>query len=1006
VEALLGQVADHLRGLARAPAVQRREVGPMEALFREVAAEHPEIENLSAFAADGRVVAASVAAPAGAPVTVADRPWFRDVMATGQPAVSGFLVGKLTGQPVAVVAVPLRDPDGRVTGALAATLNLWGLHRPFQSLPLGEARTVTVVDGDGHVLSHAPRGGAWIGRRLPAPAGSAGPTVVQRLAWPEGGERIAALAPVAGTTWRVLVATPRAALEARVWKEVRAIALPLLVVLAVSTLAGFLVARRVWRPLRALTEAAARLPQGEEIPVRADSTDEVGDLARAFNAMAAQLTQSRASLERRVRELTTVTEAGELLTGTLEISGVLQRLTELARSRLGADVVRIWLRDDASGELRLSAEAGATGQTAGSRTRFEPGQGLVGWIVARREPLVIADLEADPRLANRDWAEAEGLHAFLGVPILLEDLVVGVLACMRREPRAFSPDDVTLARLFALPAAAALLNARLYAETRARAGELAERNRQLQLLHAAALAITVEHDLDRLLQRVVEVARELAGAAYGVFVVFHPDGRVRTMLTAGLTAEARARIATPPEGRGLLGYVFRHGETLRLDDLATHPAAVGFPPGHPPMRSLLALPVRLRGEPLGALYLTEKPGGFTTDDEALLATLASDAAVAIENARLMASLRQALEDLGAAQDQLVQGEALRAMGRLASGMAHHLNNILAVIQGRVMLLLREVGDPATRRALETVERATTRAAQVIRAVQGFSRVQPVAQAVPVDVNHLVTDALELTRPRWGDEAGREGIAIEARCEGGPVPPVAGDPASLRDVVVNLLLNAADALPAGGRITVRTWAAGDRVHCAVTDTGVGMSEEVRQRALEPFFTTKGPQSRGLGLSVIHGVVTRHGGTLAIESAPGEGTTVTVSLPVAPETAAPPAPAAAGPRRILVIDDEAEVRETLAELLAAQGHHVSQAASGTEGVALFSAGRHDLVFTDLGMPGMTGCQVAEAIRAVSPGTPVAVVTGWGDGHAPCPGHVTISKPFDLDAIAALVGRAPAG
>ena len=232
------------------------------------------------------------------------------------------------------------------------------------------------------------------------------------------------------------------------------------------------------------------------------------------------------------------------------------------------------------------------------------------------------------------------------------------------------------------------------------------------------------------------------------------------------------------------------------------------------------------------------------------------------------------------------------------------------------------------------------------------------------------------------------------------------------MLVSLLLNAADALPGDGQITVRTWASDHWVHCAVTDTGVGMSDEVRQRALQPFFTTKGPQSRGLGLSVTHGIIQRHGGTLGIESAPGRGTTATISLPVAPASleAGPVAVASPGlglPLRVLVIDDETEVRETLAEILADQGHLVSQAASGADGVSLFRAERHDLVFTDLGMAGMTGCQVAEAIKAVSPATPVVLVTGWGNEIAGAELDVgcvdqIISKPFDLDAVAAAIAK----
>ena len=721
--------------------------------------------------------------------------------------------------------------------------------------------------------------------------------------------------------------------------------------------------------------------------------------------------EARSSLQGRVAELTDLTEAGSLLTSTLDLTEVQRRLTELARVRLGVDVVRIWLREGSSDGFRLHVDAGVTRQPEEYRVRPGPGEGLIAWIMGHRAPLVLADFQDDPRLKNRDWAKAEGLASFLGVPIILEDLPVGILACMSRQRRDFSADDVSLAQRFAVPAAVAIQNAGLYEETRSRTRELAERNRQLQLLHEAARAMTGEHDVDRLLQRIVETARELIGSAYGALAVFEDDGRIRQFYTTGLTPEERDRPGSLPEGRGLLGHVFTQGQTLRLEDVTAHPASVGFPSGHPTMRTFLGVPIRLGDRILGAVYLTEKSGGFTADDELVATTLSADAAVAIENARLLLALRQTLDDLKATQEQVVQGEALRAVGNLASGMAHHLNNILAVIRGRVQLLLQSAEEPSLRRSLEIVDRATVSGAEVVRQVQEFTRGQPAPETLTLDLNRLVEETLDVTRPLWKAEADERGISIEASAEPGQIPTATGDPASLGEVLTSLLMNAVDALPDGGRITVRTWESDQWVYCSVTDTGVGMPEDVRRQALQPFFTTKGPKRRGLGLSVAHGIVQSHGGTLSIESTPGRGTTVTMGLrSAAVGSAATPAlptapPAQAPPQKILVIDDEKEVRELLAEMLATQGHHVSQAASGPDGVSMARADRYDLVFTDVIMPGMTGWEVAEAIKAVSPATVVVLVTGWADGverserAAGCVDQI-IKKPFDIGPIAAAV------
>jgi CheY-like chemotaxis protein len=363
-----------------------------------------------------------------------------------------------------------------------------------------------------------------------------------------------------------------------------------------------------------------------------------------------------------------------------------------------------------------------------------------------------------------------------------------------------------------------------------------------------------------------------------------------------------------------------------------------------------------------------------------------------------------VDDLKSTQTQLVRGETLRAMGQLSSGMAHHLNNLFAVILGRVELLLGKVEETSVRRSLEIIQRTAQDGAEVVRRVQRFSRVQPVSDTVAVDLNQLVQEVVELTRPRWQDEAQLRGSRIEVVVDPGVIGAAVGEPAPLREVLMNLLLNAADSIRQTGSVTLRTWTRDDRVYCSVSDTGAGMPEEVRRRALEPFFTTKGPKSTGLGLSVAYGTVQRYGGTLTVESVEGQGTTVEVSLPSASVTAqvarksTAPGLAAAVPLRILVIDDELQVRSTLAEMLEEQGHSVTQAPSGREGLSYLESNPElvDVVISDLGMPGMTGWDVARTIQSRWPKLPVGLITGWGETEITQEerGRVNfvITKPFD--------------
>jgi CheY-like chemotaxis protein len=303
------------------------------------------------------------------------------------------------------------------------------------------------------------------------------------------------------------------------------------------------------------------------------------------------------------------------------------------------------------------------------------------------------------------------------------------------------------------------------------------------------------------------------------------------------------------------------------------------------------------------------------------------------------------------------------------------------------------------------------ASEVVRRMSALSVGQALPESVPVDLNALAQEVLELTRPRWESEAQIRGLTIDARLEPGRIVPVAGDPSALREVLMNLIFNAIDALPRGGQIRVRTWADADGVACAVVDDGVGMEPSVQQRALEPFFTTKGLRCTGLGLSVSYGIIRRHGGALTIDSVNGRGTTVTVRLrpaPAAPMPAPRPVAPVASRLRVLLIDDDANVRAAMSDMLTLEGHRVTAAASGSDGLARLEAGEIvDVVLTDLGMPGMNGWEVARALKARHPELPVGMITGWGDEQRARFGDgdiadFVLSKPIRREVLAAALAQ----
>jgi len=474
-------------------------------------------------------------------------------------------------------------------------------------------------------------------------------------------------------------------------------------------------------------------------------------------------------------------------------------------------------------------------------------------------------------------------------------------------------------------------------------------------------------------------------------------------------------------GEGVAGKVVEMGEPVLVDDIASDPR---FNKTNDPQYgngSFICMPIRVGDRVIGVINMAKKrdhaisnalqPPPFSSTDLQFLNALMTYIGYAVDNSRLLeeaqssaSQLQNVVDDLKSTQTQLVRGETLRAMGQLSSGMAHHLNNLFAVILGRVELLMGKVEETSVRRSLEIIQRTAQDGAEVVRRVQRFSRVQPVSDAVAVDLNQLVQEVVELTRPRWQDEAQLRGSRIEVAVEPGVIGAAAGEPAPLREVLMNLLLNAADAITQAGRVTLKTWARDDRVYCSVSDTGAGMPEEVRRRALEPFFTTKGPKATGLGLSVAYGTVQRYGGTLTVESAEGQGTTVEVSLPNASASAKVAGKSSAArtdpalPLRILVIDDELQVRATLAEMLEEQGHSVTQAPGGREGLSYLESNPElvDVVVSDLGMPDMNGWDVARTIQSRWPRLPVGLITGWGETEITREErsrvNFVITKPFD--------------
>ena len=358
-----------------------------------------------------------------------------------------------------------------------------------------------------------------------------------------------------------------------------------------------------------------------------------------------------------------------------------------------------------------------------------------------------------------------------------------------------------------------------------------------------------------------------------------------------------------------------------------------------------------------------------------------------------------------ALQQALQADKLRALGQLASGVAHDFNNVLAAILGRVSLLQRQISDQSITQNLNVIQTAAEDAAATVRRIQTFARQSAAPDFVPIEIGALLRDSIELTRTRWEDDARQRGISYAVELAAEDAVFAFGNASELREVFVNLIVNALDAMPRGGRLEISCRNLGDSVVLEFSDEGEGISDEVRERIFEPFFSTKGVNGSGLGLSVSYSIIKQHEGTITVESELGKGTTFSIALPVhnSHETQTAPVMPQNGKKTlsVLVVDDEDFVREALVEMVSELASEVVGAASPKQAIQQLEKQRFDVVFTDLSMPEMDGWDLARTIRQNWGETKTVLVTGYGKGVAQNPEkrelvYTIIGKPFDFEQL----------
>ena len=731
--------------------------------------------------------------------------------------------------------------------------------------------------------------------------------------------------------------------------------------------------------------------------------------ARLFTASQEEVAarrQAEAALAARTQQIDALRVIGAELTRELELERLLTLIMERATALFETKHGSLYLWEEAAQVLVPYAWKGHG--TWEKHLRYRLGQGVAGSVAERCRGMIVNDFRQSS-FATPQVLEETTHAAVLGEPLVMRTRLLGVIT-IDRQPgtQPFTEADQALLRLFADHAAIAIENARLFQAER-------QRREQVEAVRVISAEIARELDLDRLLDLILRRAMDLAGAEAGVIMLWDEAEQVLFPRLRLGEFWAKMPVRPIPLGEGIVGYIAQTRQGLIINDYRAWAGARQLALAQTAITAALGEPLLYRDKLIGAISLvhTGGKGVFEAHHGALLRLFAAQAAIAIENARLFAELRKSYAQLQQAQAELVRSEKLRGLGQMAAGIAHDLNNMLAAILGQIELLKLRGAPPAIREGLATLETAASDGAQVVRRLQDFARQRTASPLLPMDLAQAVHEALEITRPRWQDELQQHGKTIAIHLALGDLPPILGHAPEIREVLTNLIFNAVDAMPDGGRLTFAGASTPIGLTLTLTDTGVGMAESVRRKIFEPFFTTKGVKGTGLGLAVVYSILERHGGRVDVASAPGQGTTVTLHFQAAAAGIA--APAAVPPllppsRRLLLIDDEPLVRTTMGTLLRSVGHEVTEAGSGPDGVAALAARPVDLVITDLGMPDMTGWEVAQQIKAAHPHLPVILLTGWGH-QAPLPTSGqdcvdrVLGKPIRLEAlqeaIAALTG-----
>jgi signal transduction histidine kinase/ActR/RegA family two-component response regulator len=685
----------------------------------------------------------------------------------------------------------------------------------------------------------------------------------------------------------------------------------------------------------------------------------------------------------RQRGLESLYAAGQALVTSLDAQQIANTIAVQGQEISGADRVILFRLDGHTQFLRTVSSAGSARR--GNRTEptlFPVETSVSALAVTQRRLVWTSNMHTDPRLSlareARERTRQDALKACLAIPLLIESgEVFGTLSLGYEEEREFADSDLQLLSAYGIQVAVALEKARAFEQLALKArSDALLRDFSQRLLEAASESV--------ILDEAARVARDLLRADYADVLIHvrEPDG-LRVAAGYGWEPGTIGSIDLSASPDSLAGYALSRNETVQVEECSTERrfALSPYLAAHG-VRSGIVTPLAVAGQPVGVLgAYYGAPHDVSDEERRGILSLAHQTALTLEKIRLHGELEANLRRLQETQTQLIQADKLNALGTLLSGMAHELNNpltsiLLSAQVAKQQPMLTDLG----RRRMDAIEQEAKRAAKIIKDLLSFAR-RRAPERQRVDFNEVIKSALALQAPTFDLDNIR--VVSELIPD---LPAISADANQLQQVFLNLFTNAGHAMKSAhgkGTLTVHSFQEGSAVYAHVDDDGPGIPREQLGRIFDPFFTTKPPgKGTGLGLSLSIGIVEGHGGRMEAANLPNAGARFTIRLPIGEDVKPVAAPVrevvttAHRASRVLVVDDQDQLREIVREILMAAGHDVESAATGREAIARLESGSYDVVILDLRLPDLDGKDVWRWIMRTAPAVASRVIFMTGD------------------------------